>query len=341
MGIIKIKKEMNPNSDIHVLSANYLAGEMNSRQERKFLKMLASHPDQKATFEKLKTDWDYMLTRHDNSQPDTHAAWNSLYTKLDADGLLVNPAIPVQRIPMYTWRLAASILLILAISIPAVLYFQGRSGITADTSFAAEEQTMSYDLPDGSRVFLKKGSEISFSARFENDRKLSLQGEAYFDVMADPAHPFRITTGEAVISVLGTEFNVKENEAAGHTEVLVESGNVLVRGRGNSQEINLTPGEFAISTRKQVSLEKQADTNYLAWKTRIFEFRNKPLQEVFALLEDVYQVKILVEDEKINDLRLTSSYHKQSAEAVLNTIGAAFGLNIVHDSENYEVNFNP
>lgn len=332
---------MNPENDIHGLAANYLAGEMNRRQQRKFLKMLEEREDQKTEFLKLKEDWQKILNDAGDIQSDSRKAWNNLISRLDNDGLLEEETKSPPVIPFRLMRLAAAVILLLAISIPSVLYFQGKNREYPMDSYTATEQTTSYDLPDGSRVFLKKGSEITLSESFERNRSLNLRGEAWFDVMADPSYPFRITTGEAIISVVGTEFNVREDKTAGQTEVLVESGSVVVQGRRNKEEIILRPGEFAVSNRKKINREAGPDPNYLSWKTRIFEFNNEPLTEVFRLIEDVYQVKISVEDESINMLRLTSAYYKQSAEAVLKTISAAFGLNIVQVGDRYLVSSNP
>lgn len=282
-----------------------------------------------------------MLLPGEDLQHNTRQAWNNLKNRMENDGLISQTNHPWDYFPIFSWRLAASILLIIALSIPAIFYFQGKMGEGNKNILLAEDQTTSYDLPDGSRVFLKKGSEIELIHQFENNRSLSMQGEAYFDVLADPSHPFRIITGEAIITVLGTEFNIKENKESNCTEILVESGKVLVQGKENKKEITLEKGEFAISSIKDLNKEIQTNSNYLAWKTRIFEFRNESLSEVFKLIEDVYQVKILVKEESINNLRLTSSYNKQSAEAILSTISAAFGLKILQENERYVVSLYP
>ena len=332
---------MNPENDIHGLAANYLAGEMNRRQQRKFLRMLEEREDQKTEFLKLKKDWQKIITDAGDIQSDSRKAWNNLISRLDNDGILTRESESPRITPFNLMRLAAAVILLLAISIPSVLYFQGKNREYPINTYTAKEQTTSYDLPDGSRVFLKKGSEITLSQNFERNRNMNLRGEAWFDVMADLSYPFRITTGEAIISVLGTEFNVREDKPAGQTEVWVESGSVVVQGRRNKEEIILKPGEFAVSSRKEINREAGPLPNYLAWKTRIFEFDNEPLDEVFLLIEDVYQIEISVEDEAVNMLRLTSAYHKQSAEAVLKTISAAFGLNIVQVDDRYLVSVYP
>jgi transmembrane sensor len=65
-------------------------------------------------------------------------------------------------------------------------------------------------LPDGSRVWLNMGSKLTYSNDFgTNQRKVSLVGEAFFDVVKDSERPFVVTTPTISIRVLGTKFNVR------------------------------------------------------------------------------------------------------------------------------------
>ena len=64
-------------------------------------------------------------------------------------------------------------------------------------------------LPDGTVVYMHPGARIIFPNRFTGDkREVVFEGEAYFKVAHDPAHPFVITSGKMLTTVLGTEFNI-------------------------------------------------------------------------------------------------------------------------------------
>src|SRR6266705_1203492 len=65
-------------------------------------------------------------------------------------------------------------------------------------------------LPDGSTVWLNASSNLTYDKDFgKNLREVNLTGEAFFDVVKDPAHPFIIHTNVIDVKVLGTEFNVR------------------------------------------------------------------------------------------------------------------------------------
>ena len=63
-------------------------------------------------------------------------------------------------------------------------------------------------LPDGSRVRLNGGTRIVYPALFGDERRVEVDGEAYFEVEHDARRPFVVVTGQVVSTVLGTTFNV-------------------------------------------------------------------------------------------------------------------------------------
>src|SRR5690606_15012122 len=64
-------------------------------------------------------------------------------------------------------------------------------------------------LPDGSRVWLNSASSLTYAANhFEQNRMVTLSGEAYFEVESDSRKPFRVVTDRQTVTVLGTKFNI-------------------------------------------------------------------------------------------------------------------------------------
>jgi ferric-dicitrate binding protein FerR (iron transport regulator) len=327
---------MNRNREISLLTARYLAGEMNSKEENKFLQMMVKDENQKSEFQSLKETWTTLESNPATEIPDSREAWIKLHNRLENDGLLTQtPIRSFNSVNIYL-KIAASILIFLAITIPSYYLLNNDPLKNGSIAYVAENSVSTYDLPDGSRVFLKGGSEIDLPGDFLEQRRVNLKGEAYFEIMADPSHPLSIHTKNASISVLGTSFNVKENKSSDETEVMVETGKVKVNNP-KGQEIFLNPGQFVRAGKNNIQLEVNKDQNYLSWKTREFHFNNQKLNQVFSLLEEVYQVKIDVLDEDILEFRLTSSYNKQSIDAILKTIGTAFDLKITRERNAYEV----
>ena len=326
---------MSRSKDIQM--ARYLAGEMTTKEEISFLSGLEESQDQISELKNMEKSWKYFDKNPSQKDWDSGKAWSRLHQKLESEGLLDDQAVRSERsrfTPLL--RIAASIALVLAIGIPA-LYF---GVIQNETELSirhhlAEEGVATVDLPDGSRVYLNKGSEISYSVAFKNQRAVELSGEAFFEVMSDPQNPFTVSSGEMVVTVLGTSFNVKQLDNPSDLEVYVKTGKVRVALEESEQFIQLEPEEFGLVESRKLTSSIQEDPNYISWKTKDFKFVNSALIEVLQELEESYHVDIHTEDLDLSEMRITTSYSGQSIDAILETIGTAFEMSISHKENSY------
>jgi len=152
---------------------------------------------------------------------------------------------------------------------------------------------LSLILPDGSKVWLNAQSSLRFPAAFSGpERKVELQGEAYFEVAVNKAKPFKVQVGAAVIQDLGTHFNVMGygNESAVKATLLEGS----VKVTSNNDVRTLVPGEQAIiSGTKKINVINDVDPGgVVAWKNNEFQFDNDDLQSVMRQLERWYEVDV-------------------------------------------------
>jgi ferric-dicitrate binding protein FerR (iron transport regulator) len=317
--------------------ARYLAGEMTSKEEIDYLVDIEKSQDELSELKNMEKNWKYFDQNPSRKNWDSQQGWERLNQKLETEGLLEDLGSGQDRgrfTPLL--RVAASIALILAIGIPA-LYF----GVIHDTMdqsvrhHLAEEGMATVDLPDGSRIYLNKGSEISYSKAFKGQRAVELKGEAFFEVMSDPRNPFTVHSGDMTVTVLGTSFNVKQLENPSDVEVYVKSGKVRVALEQSDQYIQLEPEEFGIVENRRLSNSLQEDPNYMSWKTKDFKFVNSALIEVLQELEESYHVDIHAEGFDLSELRITTSYSGQSIDAILETIGAAFEMSVSHKENSY------
>jgi ferric-dicitrate binding protein FerR (iron transport regulator) len=155
-----------------------------------------------------------------------------------------------------------------------------------------------------------------------SERKIILQGEAYFDVARDTLRPFVVEAGSTVIEVLGTSFNVRAYAETETVEVTVNSGLVAMGAkRGSDKQLILNPGNSGIydKAKRSLNLISKADPNALAWKTRELVFSETSLAEVASVISHVYQVQLRVAD-SIASCPLTVSFSQQELSAVLNVI---------------------
>jgi ferric-dicitrate binding protein FerR (iron transport regulator) len=315
--------------------ARYLAGEMTSKEEITYLRELEHSRGLLSELENMEKNWKYFDRNPPGKSWDSEKGWLKLHQKLETDGLLEDHGERANRsrfTPLL--RVAASIALVLAIGIPA-LYFgviQNDGEQTLRTHLALEGVS-TIDLPDGSRIYLNKGAEISYSTAFQNQRAIELKGEAFFEVMSDPRNPFTVHSGEMLITVLGTSFNVKQQDNS--SEIYVKTGKVRVSLDNSDQFIQLEPEEVGICEDRELNSHTQEDPNYISWKTKDFKFVNSALTEVLEELEESYHVDILSEGLDLKDLRITTSYSGQSIDNILETIGAAFEMNVSRTGNSY------
>lgn len=180
------------------------------------------------------------------------------------------------------------------------------------------------NLPDGTRIMMDAGSEITFAESFLSERVLTLQGEAYFEVAPDVNKPFSVKANHALVQVLGTKFNVRAWDEANRVEVAVTEGKVAVKNRDidSSAGVLLGQGDFSLVKKdddptqpKQVNVEA-----HLGWMHNVIDFRDVKIQEVFAQLERWYNFEISIEDTSFLTQRMTIHVNPSNVDEVLELI---------------------
>ena len=330
---------MKANSHIRNRIAGYLAGELDTEQEQEFLNEMRDNQLIKHELERMKQTWEQFDNHPSAKFSDTGTAWSSLKERMDREGLLEEDE-PVRVRSLHTnrryaLRLAATIALVLAVGIPALLIGIRQSGEdNRQFSYTAEAGVRSIDMPDGSRVFLNEGASLSYDDQYTNRRNVTLRGEGYFEVMSDPARPFRVHAGPVKVMVLGTSFNVKTLPGNREAEVMVESGEVEVEMVDTREKLTLHRGDFA---RADGSLQRtaQQNANYLSWKTKDFKFVDESVTDILETLEKAYHVEVVANGLAMEELRLTTTYQEQSFDAILQTICTAFGITYEKQGRTY------
>lgn len=220
---------------------------------------------------------------------------------------------------MRSWvKYASAAILVLAISLLFILNQNSSSG-------DYENQTLS----DGSLIELHRNSDFEVVNIDDNIREVRVSGKAYFDINRDETRPFIIHTDNAKVTVLGTSFLV--NAEDGKTEVSVESG--LVEFAKNDSGLNpvsvkLTKGETGLvySSNTGIIKKNNNDANYLSWKTKVITFDEDSMEEVEAVLEDVYGIDVVFENPDFKNCKLTAKFNKKKAKDAIEIIARTFGM---------------
>ncbi|MGO4288907.1 FecR family protein [Chitinophaga sp. RAB17] len=176
-------------------------------------------------------------------------------------------------------------------------------------------------LPDGTKVWLNASTTLTFPTSFANmaARKVEVTGEAYFEVVADPAHPFIVNASKQEIKVLGTHFNINNYLDEPFAKTTLLQGAVKI-----NNEKTLTPGQQAISSKDgSLRIATVSTEAAIAWKNGYFEFNDENIYEIMRKIARWYNVEVIYEgDIPMNEMEGTISRY-ENVSKVLNTIQKA------------------
>lgn len=159
-------------------------------------------------------------------------------------------------------------------------------------------------LADGTKVWMNSDSKFEFPTVFTGkERRVRLQGEAYFQVQRNEKMPFRIEVNGIEVAVLGTSFNIQAYGELMYT-TLVE-GAVALNVGGDT--FRLSPGEEVKVNKRKVRVQKVDVYERIAWKEGKFVFREKRLEEVMEILGRWYDVEICYRNAAVKDLHFTGN----------------------------------
>ncbi|MDO3695156.1 FecR domain-containing protein [Wenyingzhuangia sp. chi5] len=156
-------------------------------------------------------------------------------------------------------------------------------------------KTFKVVLSDGTTVFLNAGSSLRYPEYFdvEGAREVYLKGEAFFNVTKDEAHPFIVKTQDALVQVLGTQFNLSayDDDETVHCELL--EGKVLFSNLSKTS-VALTSGEQALVNKGSSDVQKStvAVSEYTSWMRGELIFSETPFPQIVKKIERSFNVKI-------------------------------------------------
>lgn len=208
---------------------------------------------------------------------------------------------------------------------------------------ASTQEVLHDTLPDGSNIVLNANSNISYPEKFaKNERRVQLEGEAFFHVEHNPEQPFIIETETAFVKVLGTSFNVKAYENS-ELEVIVTDGLVQLF-TVNSETMDTTSillkagekGKISGKERKAIHVAENVPDE-LFWMDHTLIFTDTDLKKVFSLLENYYNIEIEVSDTEIYKCRLSTTFSNNSIEDIMEVIAATFEFEYTKENITYTI----
>jgi transmembrane sensor len=232
------------------------------------------------------------------------------------------------------WRYAAVAAVIIFTLIGTGIYFnrsplQDPFYLTSNTIENTSSIIKIVALPDSSRVELSPDSKIVYADNFEFNRKIIVEGEAYFKVKKDKKHPFQVFCNETTTTVLGTSFTVV---AQGENGVIVSlyEGSVQMNVKDQNKKWILKPGEKFIYGNNIAEV--------FEFK-RFTDFENEKLSAVTDYIMANYGYKMTIPKEYDNQRITVRINKKEDLKTIVQLISEMYNLKFEINEELKQITF--
>lgn len=169
-------------------------------------------------------------------------------------------------------------------------------------------------LSDSTKVWLNAESELKYPLVFLRDKRtVELKGEAFFEVAPNQNIPFQVVSGDQIIEVLGTSFNVSSYQDDTEVVTTLIEGKVKVNQNfGDKKSIILSPNEQSILNKETLKIEsfKIDPAHFTSWKSGKFYFRQQKLKDITKVLSRWYDVEIFFIDSASENKRFTGRFKR-------------------------------
>ena len=165
-------------------------------------------------------------------------------------------------------------------------------------------------LSDGTQVWLNAETSLRYPVEFVgNERKVYLEGEAFFDVTHDKQKQF-VETEKAKVQVYGTAFNVYAYPNEYEVVATLVRGAIDLKERGSGNRIQLEPGEQGCLAGGKLTKREVDVDMYIAWITGRMVFKSICLGDMLKHLARWYDVNIVFTEERLKEVSFTGEVKK-------------------------------
>ncbi len=197
-------------------------------------------------------------------------------------------------------------------------------------SVSEKDPVKRIQLPDGTKVWLNHSTVLKYPESFAKDcRRVTVNGEAYFEVKKDKSKPFIVSSDVMQVKVLGTVFDLKSSKYSKIAEVSLIEGLVEVKGNRNEGQIVLSPGQKAeLDSRTGRLVVKQVNAKLDAvWRNNLIPFEKATISEIVNTLEQLYKVRIILSPNIDKNTYSGVLIKRESIDSVLNSLRNAVPIN--------------
>lgn len=238
-----------------------------------------------------------------------------------------------KKISIFTWFQRIAAILFIPLLLASSYYWLKEEPIEYIEFTTAPGMVTSFDLPDGSKVWLNSDSKLIRPLKFTGKtREVNLIGEAYFQIAKDPKRRFVVSSGEDIkVEVLGTKFNVEAYKDDNYIATTLEEGSIRLLYKNENKKLKslvMHPNQKVVYCKKTGTV-KEKETFVLediSWKDGKIILRNTPLEVVLEKLSHRFNVDFIIKREGIKKSSFTGTFSTQQLVQILEHFRIASGI---------------
>ena len=313
---------------LELLIHKELTGEISGNDQQLLADWVNASEDNKKEYDVLQTIWNATgIEETELIEFNMEAQLTTLMSKVEVENsVLERPkvvAMSPRRKSAFPWmKIAAGFILLLG----AVMIIRtfGAHQPAALVESTAEGEVESIDMIDGSTILLNENANLSFFPHIKTERRLSLEGEAFFDVAKNKTKPFIVETPNALIRVLGTSFKVTSAKA-NETVVAVRHGKVQITPKNGGEAIILTKGQ-KVSLQNEFSTVQTFTDFSLKGFEGLLDFDDTRLSKVMQLLEQKFGKEIHWNSEILANCEVNGKFDGKSLNEIMTILQTVFNF---------------
>jgi ferric-dicitrate binding protein FerR (iron transport regulator) len=318
------------------LIARYLAGETSEKEWEELSLWMETSTENKKYFEGIKFVHDKAVASHRIVKVDVNKAWSKLSSQMATSAQASTPKTITLPVYKRTWlRVAATFAIFLTIS--AVLYFVSLPKGSEHVTLVANDSVKTQTLAGNTEITLNRNSKIIYNAKKSGkQQEIELTGEAFIEVNHGKDTTLIVKAGETMIRDIGTSFNVKAYSVSATIEVLVQSGEVAFYTAQNAG-ISVKAGESGIYNKQEKKFYKPGavDINAIAYKSKLFIFREIPLVKAISSLNKVYSQKFELANINLENCTITVTFDNETPAGIADIIAETLGLQLTEAGDRF------
>ena len=239
--------------------------------------------------------------------------------------------VRIRKVALRRWTIAATWLLLAG---TVAIFWQFSRPLTYETAFGEWKTVV---LPDESVMHMNANSSVKIASTWKDgeDRKVWLQGEAFFEVKKKPetGATFSVITEDLSVEVLGTAFNVSTRKEK--TSVYLEEGSVRLN-LGQNIEV-MEPGNLVVYSSEQeevIERDMEASHRVSAWYTGVLNLEKRAVKDVADELAALYGVEVVLKDPQLGDRVITARLPLKKLDVVVPILELVLGTEVVLTGDN-------